>query len=71
MPIAETICKEGKTKPKAYFTEDTLLSAMERAGAYDHPISYGTCRYLNCDGYLCRSNGREEAGGILLVCRIR
>ncbi len=25
--------KGGKTKPPAHFTEDTLLSAMERAGA--------------------------------------
>lgn len=33
IPVMEAICKEGKTKPKAYFTEDTLLSAMERAGA--------------------------------------
>lgn len=32
IPITEAICREGKTKPKAYFTEDTLLSAMERAG---------------------------------------
>ena len=37
IPITEAICKEGKTKPKAYFTEDTLLSAMERAGADETP----------------------------------
>ena len=28
---------EGKTKPKANYTEDTLLSAMENAGAKDMP----------------------------------
>lgn len=37
LPIKEAICKEGKTKPKAHFTEDTLLSAMERAGADETP----------------------------------
>lgn len=37
IPVMEAICKEGKTKPKAYFTEDTLLSAMERAGADETP----------------------------------
>ena len=29
--------KEGKTKPPAHFTEDSLLSAMEAAGAKDMP----------------------------------
>ena len=29
--------EEGKTKPPAHFTEDTLLSAMERAGAKEMP----------------------------------
>lgn len=37
IPVMEAICKKGKTKPKAYFTEDTLLSAMERAGADETP----------------------------------
>lgn len=29
--------EDGKTKPPAHFTEDTLLSAMERAGAKEMP----------------------------------
>lgn len=29
--------EEGKTKPPAHYTEDTLLSAMERAGAKEMP----------------------------------
>ena len=37
IPIIEVTCKEGKTKPKVHFTEDTLLSAMERAGADETP----------------------------------
>ena len=37
IPVMEAICKEGKTKPKVHFTEDTLLSAMERAGADETP----------------------------------
>lgn len=37
IPIVEATCKEGKTKPKVHFTEDTLLSAMERAGADETP----------------------------------
>lgn len=37
LTIIEATCKEGKTKPKAHFTEDTLLSAMERAGEDETP----------------------------------
>lgn len=37
LSITEVISKEGKTKPKAHFTEDTLLSAMERAGSDEAP----------------------------------
>ena len=33
----ETSIDEGKTKAPAHFTEDTLLSAMERAGAKEMP----------------------------------
>ena len=36
-PVLSTEVKEGKTKPKAHYTEDTLLSAMERAGAETMP----------------------------------
>ena len=35
--VAEGSVKEGKTKPKPQFTEDTLLSAMEQAGKEDMP----------------------------------
>lgn len=34
---ADAILKQGTTSPPARFTEDTLLSAMERAGAEDMP----------------------------------
>ena len=35
--ISTAVVKEGKTSPPAAFTEDTLLSAMERAGAKETP----------------------------------
>lgn len=35
--FADTKCKEGQTTPPKSFTEDTLLSAMEKAGAEDIP----------------------------------
>ncbi len=36
-PVLSAEVKEGQTKPKAHYTEDTLLSAMERAGADEMP----------------------------------
>lgn len=36
-PVSEQKITEGKTTPKQRFTEDSLLSAMERAGAEDTP----------------------------------
>lgn len=35
--VNEIEVKEGKTKPKPHYTEDTLLSAMENAGAAEAP----------------------------------
>ena len=35
--ITSAMVKEGKTSPPAAYTEDTLLAAMERAGAKDAP----------------------------------
>ena len=35
--VNEVSVKEGKTKPKAQYTEDTLLADMEKAGAKDMP----------------------------------
>ena len=35
LPVAGAAVKEGKTTPPKHFTEDTLLSAMETAGAKD------------------------------------
>ncbi|MCD8368637.1 MAG: DNA topoisomerase 3, partial [Clostridiales bacterium] len=32
-PVVSAEVKEGQTKPKAHYTEDTLLASMERAGA--------------------------------------
>ena len=37
LPAREPKVKEGKTTPKKRFTEDSLLSAMESAGAKDMP----------------------------------
>ena len=37
LPVSNASVKEGKTSPPKHFTEDTLLSAMERAGAEDMP----------------------------------
>ena len=36
--ITTSAVREGKTTPPAAFTEDTLLSAMERAGAKETPV---------------------------------
>lgn len=36
-PVRSAETKEGQTKPKAHYTEDTLLSAMERAGEDEMP----------------------------------
>ena len=46
--------KEGKTTPPAAFTEDTLLAAMERAGAKEAPSDserrgLGDTSYTRCD----------------------
>ena len=37
LKVANSEIKEGKTKPPAHFTEDSLLSAMEVAGAKEMP----------------------------------
>ena len=37
VPVASVSVKEGKTSPPKYYTEDTLLSAMETAGAKEMP----------------------------------
>ena len=37
LPIKEKSVKEGQTTPPKHFTEDTLLSAMENAGAKEMP----------------------------------
>ncbi|MGX8701585.1 DNA topoisomerase 3 [Caproiciproducens sp.] len=37
IPISAFSVKEGKTSPPKHYTEDTLLSAMETAGAKDMP----------------------------------
>ena len=36
-PLQDPKLEEGKTTPKKHFTEDSLLSAMERAGVYEMP----------------------------------
>ena len=37
LPVAGAAVKEGKTTPPKHFTEDSLLAAMETAGAKDMP----------------------------------
>src|SRR5699024_7135431 len=37
LPILDAELKEGKTSPPKHFTEDTLLAAMESAGADTMP----------------------------------
>ena len=37
IPVASVSVKEGKTSPPKHYTEDTLLSAMETAGAKEMP----------------------------------
>ena len=37
LPVAGAAVKEGKTSPPKHFSEDTLLAAMETAGAKDMP----------------------------------
>mgnify|MGYP000949821530 CR=1 FL=1 len=37
IPVSSVSVKEGKTSPPKHYTEDTLLSAMETAGAKDMP----------------------------------
>ncbi len=36
-PVVSAEVREGQTKPRPHYTEDTLLSAMERAGANEMP----------------------------------
>ena len=49
-PLQNPKMEEGKTTPKKHFTEDSLLSAMERAGADEmpdgarHPVDVGSAR---------------------------
>ena len=50
MIVSGTEIKEGKISPLKHFTEDSLLSAMERAGADEmpdgarHPVDVGSAR---------------------------
>ena len=37
LPVDAASIKEGKTTPPKHYTEDTLLAAMENAGAKDAP----------------------------------
>ena len=43
LPVADVAVKEGKTTPPKHFTEDTLLSAMETAGAKEMPENKVNC----------------------------
>lgn len=72
--------KEGKTKPKPHYTEDTLLSAMENAGAAEAPKDaerkgLGTpatranmIEKLVSVGYIERKQGKK--GAVLIPAKI-
>ena len=72
--------KEGKTKPKPHYTEDTLLSAMENAGAAEAPKDaerkgLGTpatranmIEKLVSVGYIERKQGKK--GAVLVPAKI-
>ena len=36
-PVTKSECKEGRTEPPKHYTEDSLLAAMEKAGAKETP----------------------------------
>lgn len=78
--LTETEVKEGKTKPKPHYTEDTLLSAMENAGAAEAPKDaerkgLGTpatranmIEKLVSVGYIERKQGKK--GAVLVPAKI-
>ncbi len=78
--VTETEVKEGKTKPKPHYTEDTLLSAMENAGAAEAPKDaerkgLGTpatranmIEKLVSVGYIERKQGKK--GAVLVPAKI-
>lgn len=37
LPFSKAECREGKTEPPKHYTEDSLLAAMEKAGAKETP----------------------------------
>lgn len=37
LPVSSAVIREGRTSPPGHFTEDSLLAAMENAGARDMP----------------------------------
>lgn len=73
LPISEATVKEGQTTPPKSYTEDTLLSAMENAGAKDMPEEaerkgLGTpatraeiLEKLISGGYMVRQKGKKAA----------
>lgn len=78
--VTETEVKEGKTKPKPHYTEDTLLSAMENAGVAEAPKDaerkgLGTpatranmIEKLVSVGYIERKQGKK--GAVLVPAKI-
>ena len=73
LPVSEATVKEGQTTPPKNFTEDTLLSAMENAGAKEMPEEaerkgLGTpatraeiLEKLIAEGYMIRQKGKKAA----------
>jgi len=60
LSVSAAIVKEGKSSPPQHFTEDTLLSAMERAEAEDMPEDKVNCSAGAREGGL----GQAERKGL-------
>ena len=73
LPVSEATVKDGQTTPPKCYTEDTLLSAMENAGAKEMPeeaerkglgtpaTRAETIEKLVAGGYMARQKGKKAA----------
>lgn len=73
LPVSEATVKDGQTTPPKCYTEDTLLSAMENAGAKEMPeeaerkglgtpaTRAETIEKLVAGGYMMRQKGKKAA----------
>ena len=61
-PVADAVVKEGKTTPPKRYTEDTLLSAMETAGAKEasEDAAYGAPTQAQRSGLRGEKEGQQN-----------